>query len=269
MNRSVAIVTGAGNGIGRHFASVLNQKKYSLILIDRSFDQPGMHLPPSDSILHNPMDVRDTEAWMRVVDLVNERWGQIDYLFNFAGIIQPSFIYDAPVTDIDSHIDINTKGSMYGTKIIGDYMKKKGRGHIINIASLAGIAPVPGISLYSASKFAVRGFSLAAYYEYAPFGVTVSVVCPDLVNTNMLDLQLKFKEETDLVFSGSDRPLEPADVTDALLELMNSPRREITIPVFRGYLAKLASVWPALADRLKARLMPKGARQKKLLRPQP
>jgi 3-oxoacyl-[acyl-carrier protein] reductase len=153
---------------------------------------------------------------------------------------------------------------MYGTKIIGDYMKKQGSGHIINIASLAGIAPVPGIALYSASKFALRGFSLAAAYEYAPFGVTISVVCPDLVNTNMLDLQLKFKEETDLVFSGNNKPLQPADVTDALLALMKKPKREITIPASRGCLAKLASIWPALADRLKAKLMRKGARQKSL-----
>ncbi len=264
MNRSVGIIAGAGNGIGKHFASILNEKGFNLILIDRSLDQAERHLPPSDSILYYPMDVRDTDAWVRVVSLATEHWGKIDYLFNFAGIIQPSFIYNAPVTDIDLHIDINAKGSMYGTKIIGDYMKKQGRGHIINIASLAGIAPVPGIALYSASKFALRGFSLAAAYEYAPFGVTISVVCPDLVNTNMLDLQLKFKEETDLVFSGNNKPLQPADVTDALLALMKKPKREITIPASRGCLAKLASIWPALADRLKAKLMRKGARQKSL-----
>jgi 3-oxoacyl-[acyl-carrier protein] reductase len=141
-------------------------------------------------------------------------------------------------------------------------MKTRGRGHIINIASLAGIAPVPGIAYYTASKFAIRGFSLAAAYEYEPFGVAVSVVCPDLVKTPMLDLQLNFQDETDLVFSGNSRPLQPADVTCAILALMKSKKREISIPASRGLLARLASIWPSLADLLRMNLLKKGRRNK-------
>ncbi len=77
------------------------------------------------------------------------------------GVITPEFVEDFALEDIDYHIDINVKGVMYGTNIVADEMFKQGFEHIINFASLAGVAPIHGISLYSAysaSKYAVRGF---------------------------------------------------------------------------------------------------------------
>jgi 3-oxoacyl-[acyl-carrier protein] reductase len=204
------------------------------------------------------MDVRDQTAWQSIASEATAVFGQIDYLFNFAGIVHPSFIYDADLSLIDSHIDINAKGTLFGTKVVGDIMKEQGSGHIINIASLAGIAPVPGIAFYTASKFAVRGFSLAASYEYEPFGVTISVVCPDLVKTPMYELELQHPEETALVFSGSTQVLTPEDVTRELLRLMKSKKREICIPESRGWLAKVASVFPWLADAMRGSLIKKG-----------
>lgn len=266
MTRPVALITGAGNGLGQHLAKTLSGRNFNLLLTDIQLAATQSLLPEDDHIRYQLLDVRDPESWSRALRVVLDAFGTVDYLIHFAGIIQPSFIHRAPLGDVDKHIDVNAKGTIYGTKIIGDYMKLTGRGHIINIASLAGVAPVPGIALYTASKFAVRGFSLAAAYEYAPFGVTISVVCPDLVNTGMLDLQLNYHDETDLVFSGNSQPLQPADVTDAILQLMKTRKREIAIPESRGLLAKLASVWPALADRIKVHLMKKGARQKEKLR---
>jgi 3-oxoacyl-[acyl-carrier protein] reductase len=266
MTRPVALITGAGSGLGQHFAQTLSARNVNLLLTDIQLSATQNLLPENDHLKYFVLDVRDPENWSKALHTALDTYGSVDYLINFAGIIQPSFIYQAPLSDVDRHIDINTKGTIYGTKIIGEYMKLTGKGHIINIASLAGLAPVPGIALYTASKFAVRGFSLAAAYEYAPFGVSISVVCPDLVNTGMLDLQLNYRDETDLVFSGSGEPLQPADVTAAILNLMNTRKREIAIPASRGLLAKLASVWPALADRLKVQLMKKGAQQKERLR---
>jgi 3-oxoacyl-[acyl-carrier protein] reductase len=256
---SVAILTGAASGIGNHFAKTLLEKQFRLVLLDIQVETIR-HLNSPD-VLVRQMDVRDQQAWQAVVHETKSVFGKIDYLFNFAGIVQPSFIYDADVSVIDSHIDINTKGTLYGTKMIADVMKLQGTGHIINVASLAGIAPVPGIAFYSASKFAVRGFSLAASYEYEPFGVTISVVCPDLVKTPMYDLELQHPEETALVFSGSTCVLTPEDVTRELLKLMISKKREICIPESRGLLSKLASVFPWLADAVRSSLIRKGKTQ--------
>lgn len=266
MLHPVAIITGAGSGMGFHFAKSLFQKQFKLCLVDINLDSLTNTLPACANVIHYRMDIRSVEAWQDLLRKVVETFGQLNYLFNFAGIVQPGFIYNADITLIDKHIDINAKGSMYGTKVIGDYMKEQGGGHIINIASLAGIAPIPGIALYSASKFAIRGFSLAAAMEYKPFGVSVSVVCPDLVKTPMYDLELQFKDETALVFSGNLKALEPADITRELLKLMKTKKREICIPASRGRLAKLAALWPWLADRARAALTRKGLTQMKKLK---
>jgi 3-oxoacyl-[acyl-carrier protein] reductase len=266
MNFSVTIITGAGSGIGQHLAQTLASLGHRLCLIDLNVSKTQEILPESEQLFYFTMDVRNTDSWQVVVKETISRYGQVDYLINCAGIVQPSFIYNAALSDVDRHFDINTKGSIYGTMIVGDHMKRQRSGHIINIASLAGIAPIPGIALYSASKFAIRGFTHAAAFEYEPFGVTMSVVCPDLVKTPMYDHELTFNEETALVFSGNIKSLSPADVTHEILTLMKSKKREICIPASRGRLAKLAALWPWLADTVRSSLTKKGLKQMKKLK---
>jgi 3-oxoacyl-[acyl-carrier protein] reductase len=133
------------------------------------------------------------------------------------------------------------------------------------MASLAAHCPVPGLALYAASKFAVRGFSLAAALELRPRGVFVSIVCPDAVQTPMLDLQLEYPEAA-LSFSGP-RPLTVQEVTRVIVEkvLPNRPL-EVLIPRSRGALARAVSVWPGLALRLAPSMLRRGAaRQRALL----
>lgn len=257
----VALITGAGSGIGQHLAVSLHKQNLKLCLLDIHLDSTKVLIPASADVLFITMDVSSTSAWENMLDEVHKKFNRIDYLFNIAGVVQPGFVYNALLSDIDRHMDINAKGSMYGTKIIGDYMKQQGGGHIINMASLAGIAPVPGIALYTASKFAIRGFSLAAAYEYAPFGVHISVLCPDVVKTPMYDLELQHPDETALVFSGSMNVLTPEDVTREILKVLKSKKREVCIPESRGRLSKLASIWPWLADRVRGRLVKKGLKQ--------
>lgn len=114
------------------------------------------------------------------------------------------------------------------------------------------------MSLYSASKFAIRGFSLAAAAEFCNFGVDISVVCPDLVATPMLDLQLEYPEETKLTFSGPKKVLQPEDITRVLLKLMERPKPLVCIPESRGLLAKIAGTWPWIAEIFRAELEKKG-----------
>ncbi len=176
---------------------------------------------------------------------------------NVAGVLRVEPVYELKAESIALQIDVNTKGVILGTRAAAEVMVRQRHGHIINIASLAALAPIPGIAVYSASKFAVRGFSLAAAQELEPFGVHVSILCPDAVDTPMVDYQLDHAGAA-LTFSGP-KILSTDDVAKAVLGLLAKPRTELVIPWSRGFLARLSSVMPRfLHRRVVQRLTRKG-----------
>ncbi len=251
------IITGAASGIGQHMAQVFSKRPYRLVVTDRNFDQLSMIFSASDHRLVLAHDISLPEKWQQVLDHTLEQFGRVDYLFNIAAIIEPGFIFNTNVGSIDQHMDINAKGTFYGMKIIGDQMVRQGSGHIINIASLAGVAPIYGISLYSASKYAVRGYSLAVAQELREKNVYCTVICPDLVDTPMLDLQLNYDKETALTFSGN-KTLSVSDIEKAILKAMRTRQLEICVPESRGYTAKIANFLPQISFWLKKELIAKG-----------
>jgi len=203
-------------------------------------------------------DVAQESTWLLVVEKAKEMGLPISHLINCAGVIRPGFLEGYALEDIDYHLNCNAKGTILGTTLIGREMKNQGFGHILNISSLAGLVPVSGLSLYAASKFAVRGFSLSVAAELKKYGVWVSVICPDLVNTPMLDLQLGYPEEAKLTFSGPKRVLEAEDVVRAILGVMERPRVLVCIPESRGLLAKIAGTWPWIGELFRKSLEKKG-----------
>jgi len=240
---AVMLLTGCASGIGQHMAGVL--AGHRLMLTDLNAET----LPPdSENTRSRPLDVRDPTAWEAVISETVSHFGRLDVLMNIAGVIQPAYIADTTPAQIDLHVDVNIKGVMYGTWAVLGQMQKQGSGHIINMASLAALAPIPGIGVYSASKFAVRAFSLAAAVELRDKGISVSVVCPDAVQTPMLDLQRAYPEAV-LTFS-APRILTVHDVEKALLLALEKRPLEITLPRYRGWLGKLAGALPGLALRL-------------------
>ena len=258
MNPNLILITGAGNGIGYHLASTFFQKGFSLILMDLDGDSLHEKFTESQRLRVLPGDVSKAETWQQAIEIAKGLGQPISHLINCAGVIRPGFVVEYDVRDIDFHLDVNAKGSILGTTIIGREMKFQEFGHIINFSSLAGIAPVSGLSLYTASKFAIRGFSLAAGAEFRDFGVEVSVVCPDLVETRMLDLQLSYPEESKLTFSGPKKVLRPEDITRVILELMERPKPMVCIPESRGFLAKIAGAWPKIGEFFRNALEEKG-----------
>lgn len=253
------IITGAASGIGLDLAKTLFQNKEKLILIDLDEASLNSLFKSHANLRLISGDISNVQVWENLVTMIQAEELIISHLFNCAGMIRPGFVCDFELSDIDSHLNVNTKGSILGLKFIADQMKNQGFGHVITISSLAGLAPVSGLSLYSASKFAIRGFCLAAAAEYKPFGIHISVVCPDLVATPMLDLQLKYPEEAKLTFSGPKKILQPRDITVALLQLMKKPRRLVCIPESRGLLAKIAGIFPWVGEIFRDSLEKKGA----------
>lgn len=266
MEPTLIVITGAASGIGLQLARHFEKTGLPLILLDVNEDRLERDFSSGNSIQLIAGDVSKTETWQKVLEKANELQLPISHLINCAGVIRPGFMTEFSLDDIDFHLDINAKGSIFGTTLIGRQMKLQGFGHIINISSLAGLAPVSGLSLYTASKFAIRGFSLAVAAELRKFGVSVSVLCPDLVNTPMLDLQLNYPEEAKLTFSGPSKVLETIDIVKEVLRLMKSPKLLVCIPESRGLLAKIAGAWPAFAEIFRNSLERKGEKAIQKLR---
>ncbi len=268
MNQEVILITGAASGIGRHFA-LSNQWEYRLAVADIQNDKLGSIFgEETDMLLPLSLDVRSAENWRKAIAAAQNKFGRIDYLINVAGVSLPRFITDASPEYIDKHIDINTKGVLHGTTQMAQLMEEQGHGHIINIASLAGIAPVPGMSYYTASKFAVRGFSLAAALELREKNIFVTTICPDLVKTPMFDHQLTLPEEAALSFSGSTRVLSVADVELAIKKAMRKKPMEITLPASRGTLAKIGGAITGLSRLLYHNLYRKGLKNAEIFKGQ-
>ncbi len=262
-------VTGCASGIGRHLADALIDRGHRVWATDLALEPLRAHAEerawPSERTFCAKLDVTDAAAWEQVYAQALDHLGGIDVHVNVAGYLRPGWIDALPLLEFDRHIDVNVRGVAYGTALAARHMSPRGRGHIINVASLAGIAPVPGIAIYSATKHAVRGLSLAAAEELRARGVAVTLISPDAVQTPMLDLQVGH-DEAALTFSGS-RTLSTDEVVSAILDNALGRRPlEIALPRGRAWLARLAGLFPAGARLLSGRLSRRGAAAQARLR---
>lgn len=257
----VFLVTGCASGIGRHLVRALSHLGHAVVATD--VNEAGLDEAataggwPGARVLRRRLDVRSQAEWQATLDAALERFGHVDVLLNVAGYLLPGWCDALEPAQLDRHLDVNVKGTINGVTIVGRYFVARGKGHVINIGSLASMAPVPGLSLYSASKFAVRGFTLAAAQELGPKGVKVSLVMPDAVETPMLDLQVGYAQAA-MTFSGG-RTLTVEDIERALLEevLPHAPL-ELALPFHRGALSRFATFLPAAATWLGPLLSRKG-----------
>lgn len=266
MTLQTAIITGAASGIGRHWAEALSKVGgYQLALADSNEAGLREAFTPRENILLRPLDIRSTEQWQKIIAETLQRFGRIDYLFNIAGANRPLFFQDQPLAAIDQVIDVNLKGALIGMRLTGEVMLKQGAGHIVNIASLAGISPTPGNALYSAAKGGLRNASIAVAIEWRKRGVFVTVISPDLVDTPILTERLNSAgEEAALAFSGAT--LTVFDLEKALWKAMRAKPLEINLPRWRGWLTKLNDLNPSLMFLLYEKMKQRGMKRLEQLR---
>lgn len=251
MTSQIMLLTGCASGIGRHLAGALSRHGHRVLATD--VDEEGLARAASawsrERVHMHRLDVRREEDWEAAFDAAERAFGAVDVLMNVAGFLQPAYVPEIGARDVALTLDVNVKGVILGTRAAAKRMLLRGSGHIVNIGSLAGLSPVPGLSVYSASKFAVRGFTLSAAMELGPKGVAVTLVMPDAVDTPMLDKQVPY-EEAAMTFSGS-RPLTVEDIERAVIDVV-LPKRplEVALPLARGLLARLATAAPAIVKDL-------------------
>jgi 3-oxoacyl-[acyl-carrier protein] reductase len=242
------LVTGAASGIGHRVADALLARGHRVLCTDIHEDALAAHAGswPAERAAIARLDVTDPQGWQNVLARARTMWGELDVLYNIAGYLVPGWAAEVRLEDIARHLDINVKGVMYGTRLAAEMMLAQGHGHIVNIGSMAAYVPVPGLSLYSASKFAVRAFSIAAGIELRRRGVAVTVVCPDAVQTPMLDLQKDY-EEAAMTFT-APRVLTAEEVAAVLVgEVLERRPLEVALPRSRKWLARFADFVPEVA----------------------
>lgn len=257
------LLTGCGSGIGRHMAGVLARAGAKVMATD--VDAAGLAQTiaalggTGERLRSHALDVRIAGQWEAALSETLRAFGRIDVLMNIAGISRSAYIHEAAIARIEQHLDINLKGVMLGTHFASVEMVRQRSGHIVNIASIAGLCPVPGMSLYSGSKFGVRGFTLSVADELAPHGVYATAICPDAVATPMLDHEA-LEPEAALSFSGN-RILTVFDVERAILRgALTKRKREVIVPGSMAPLTRLVTAMPALFMPLLPMFRARGAK---------
>lgn len=240
------LVTGCASGIGRDLAQVLLQAGHRVVATDRllpPLEEAAQGWPAAaDRLELRALDVTEPGAWQAAVAAAAERFGGLDVLVSVAGVLVPGWAHELTDAAVDLHLDVNVKGVVHGVRAVVPGMIAQGHGHIVNVASLAALAPVPGLALYCASKYAVRGYSLSVALELRRHGIAVTVVCPDAVQTPMLDVQ-RDVEAAAMTFSGP-RVLTVREVSEAIVRALDERPLELLLPPSRGWLAKLADLAP-------------------------
>jgi 3-oxoacyl-[acyl-carrier protein] reductase len=207
----------------------------------------GLSQWKGDAVETMHLDVREASRWEECIQRASERFGGLDVLCNVAGHLVAKWGHDMTAADVGLTIDVNVKGVMFGTNAAARYMIERGKGHIINVASIAGLVPVPGLAAYSASKHAVRAYSLACAQELKPHGVYVTAVCPGPVDTPMLDAQVDH-EEAVLTFS-APRALSASEVVAAIVDrALPLKPLELLVTVPRSGQAPMARLIGALPE---------------------
>ena len=187
----VAAITGAGSGIGRALAVELARAGTHLALSD--VDEVGLAETVTKAegfgvkVTSARVDVADREAVERWADEVVADHGQVNLVFNNAGVALGATVEGARYEDLHWLIDINFWGVVHGTKAFLPHLKASGAGHVVNISSVFGLLGIPSQSAYNAAKFAVRGFTdaLRMELEIDPCGVSATTVHPGGIKTNI------------------------------------------------------------------------------------
>lgn len=189
-NEKVAVITGAGSGIGRALAIALHQSGAEVALSDinqEALIETSSQLTGQAKYSTHVLDVSDKSAFEAYREFVLEQHKQVDLIFNNAGVSVSETIENLTYDDMQWCIDINFWGVVHGSKLFLPDLKQRPEAAIINLSSIFGVIAVPTQGIYNASKFAVKGFTEALRQELSNTNILVAGVHPGGVKTNIIN----------------------------------------------------------------------------------
>ncbi|EHJ08185.1 SDR family oxidoreductase [Staphylococcus simiae] len=221
----VAVITGAGSGIGEAIATMLHEEGVKVVIAGRNEYklQSVANQLSQDKVKVVPTDVTNKDSVDELIQIAKETFGGLDIVVNSAGQMLSSKITDYQVEQWDSMIDVNIKGTLYATQAALPHMLEQSSGHIINIASISGFEVTKSSAIYSATKAAIHTITQGLEKELAKTGVKATSISPGMVDTAIT-----------AAYNPTDRKkLEPQDIAEAVLYALTQPKHvnvnEITV----------------------------------------
>ncbi|HEX6073690.1 MAG TPA: SDR family oxidoreductase [Micromonosporaceae bacterium] len=249
MSRRI-LITGGASGLGLAMGRRFARDGWRVLVADLD-EAAGQAAAAEVGGAFQHLDVRSDTDWERLRDWCLAEWDGLDVLVNNAGVSAAGRIERVDLADWDWILDINLKGAIRGCRSFVPVFKRQRSGHVVNIASMAGLMNLPGMVSYNVAKAGVISLSETLRYELEPYGVRTTVVCPSFVKTNIGN---SMRSPDPLLSNRAERwisgaKLTPEDVAEQVFEAVRTGRfLVITHPEARRTL-RLRRLAPWLVDR--------------------
>lgn len=255
----IAVVTGAGRGLGRAIAERLAARGHKLFVTDIDGDAAARTAEAVGG-WSQQQDVRDPDSHRALAKAATSR-GDVHVWVNNAGVLSVGETWTMSDADVRRMVEVNVLGVMWGchaaVPILGE------GGHIVNVASLSGLTPTPGLSVYGATKHAVVGYSLSLAGELRQAGrkIHVSALCPDAIKGDMTNA-VAHDAASDLLWSAGTL-LTLDEVADAAVALVDKPKLVKVMPAYRAAMVHALRPFPRLGLPMLAQMAKLGRRFKR------
>jgi short-subunit dehydrogenase len=251
--KRTVLITGVSSGIGQATARLLADRNYAVFGASRN--PPSAETIPGVEVL--PLDVCSDESVRACIDMLLARIAHLDVLVNNAGYALRGALEEVTLQEAKAQFETNLFGVARMTKGVLPIMRKQGRGQIINISSAVGLAPLPFVGFYSASKFALEGYTEALRHEVKPFNIQVSLVEPASVKTQFWQNQKEASERisdydpwrkrlAEVRQQLQQKAIEPRSVAEIILRIIESksPRLRHAVGSDAARIARMRRLLP-------------------------
>jgi NAD(P)-dependent dehydrogenase (short-subunit alcohol dehydrogenase family) len=261
-NQRVVLITGASSGVGQATARLLSQKGYTVFGTSRT--------PTSAEALPNltmlALDVRSDASVAAYVNAVSSQAGRVDVLVNNAGYELAGALEEHSIEEAKAQFETNFFGVVRMTKAVLPFMRRQKHGQIVNISSLSGLTPIPFMGMYSASKFAVEGYTEALRLELKPLDIHVSQIEAGFLNSPMMDKRQVAAERIadyepwrqrafKAIRDSEEKGLRPEVIAETVLKILASPAPRLRYVIGRqaNVVSRLKRFFPERAFEMGAR----------------